>query len=53
MKLKAYRKAVVATAGAVVAILATQGIDVDPTISVAIISLFTAVLVSRVPNASE
>lgn len=50
MELNAYRKAVVATVGAVVAILATQGIDVDPTISVAVISLVTAFLVGRVPN---
>lgn len=48
--MKAYRKAIVATVGAIVAILATQGIDVDPTISVAIVSLLTAALVGRVPN---
>lgn len=45
-----YRKAVVAVVGAVVAILATQGIDVDPTVSTAVITLVTAFLVGRVPN---
>ena len=45
-----YRKAVVAVVGAIVAILATQGIDVDPTVSTAVVTLVTAFLVERIPN---
>lgn len=49
--MQSYRKAVVAVVGAVVAILAVQGIDVDPTLSTAVVTLITAFLVERIPNA--
>lgn len=45
-----YRKAVVAVVGAVVAVLATQGIDVDPGVSTAVVTLVSALLVYLVPN---
>ena len=54
MKVKArdYRKAIVAVVGAVVAVLAIAGFDIDPEISTAVIALATAALVARVPNES-
>ena len=45
-----YRKAVVAVVGAVVAILATQGIDVDEGTTTAVVTLVTSLLVFLVPN---
>lgn len=48
--LAGYRKAVLAVVGAVVAVLATQGIDVDEGTSTAIVTLVTALLVYFVPN---
>lgn len=44
------RKAIVAVVGAVVAILATAGYDVDDDTVAAVISLLTAVAVYIVPN---
>jgi hypothetical protein len=46
----AYRKAIVAVVGAVVAVLATQGVDVDPEVTQGIIGLATAALVYFVRN---
>lgn len=48
--MKEYRKAVVAVVGAIVAILAVAGIDVDPEVSAAVVSLATALLVYVTPN---
>lgn len=45
-----YNKAIVAVVGAVVAVLAAAGIDVDPEVSAAVVSLLTAVAVYLVPN---
>ena len=50
MALAPYRKAIVAVVGAFVAILATQGIDVDPEVSTSVITVATAVLVYFVRN---
>lgn len=45
-----FNKAIVATVGAVVAILASFGIAVDPTIAAAVVTLLTALAVYWVPN---
>jgi hypothetical protein len=45
-----YRKTVIAVIGAVVSILAIQGIDVDPELVGAVTTLATAALVFLVPN---
>lgn len=45
-----YRKAIVAVVGAVVAVAAAFGLDVDPTLSQAIITIAMAILVYAVPN---
>jgi hypothetical protein len=49
--LSEYRKAIVSAVAVVVAILATQGIEVDTEIVAAVTTLLTAFLVWRVPNA--
>lgn len=46
-----YNKAITAVIGAIVAILAAAGIDVDPAISTAVVTLITALAVYLVPNA--
>lgn len=46
----AYRKAIVAVAGAVVAIAAALGTDIDPEVTQSVIALATALLVYLVPN---
>lgn len=46
----AYRKAIVATVGAVVAILNAAGVPVAESVSESIIALATALLVYVVPN---
>ena len=46
----AYNKAVVAVVGAVVAVLAVAGIDVDESLAAAVVSVVTALLVYVVPN---
>jgi uncharacterized membrane protein len=48
--LSQYRKSVVALIGAVVTILALNGVDVDPEMVTAITTLVTASLVFVVPN---
>lgn len=48
--MRKYRKAATATVGAVVAILAAAGIDVDPEVSAAVVTLLTALAVYLVPN---
>lgn len=45
-----YNKLFVAVIGAVVAILATAGIDIAPEISTAVVTLLTALAVFLVPN---
>lgn len=45
-----YRKATTALIGAVVSILAVNGIDLDPELVAAITTLITAALVFAVPN---
>lgn len=45
-----YSKALVAVAGAVVAVLAAVGINVDPAVSTAVVGAITSVLVLIVPN---
>ena len=45
-----YKKAIVAVVGAVVAILAVAGINVEPEVSTAVITLITSLLVYAVPN---
>lgn len=45
-----YRKAIVAVIGAIVAFLATQGIDVDPSLVTGITTILTALAVYAVPN---
>jgi hypothetical protein len=46
----AYRKAIVAVVGAVVAVLAAAGTDVDPEVTNGVIGLATAALVYFVRN---
>lgn len=48
--MSAYRKAVVATVGAVVAILNAAGVPVAEEVSQSVIALVTALLVYVVPN---
>jgi hypothetical protein len=48
--LSQYRKTLVAVIGAVVTILAINGVDVDPELVTSITTLLTAFLVWRVPN---
>ena len=45
MRPSEYKKTIVAVIGAIVTILATQGIDVDPSLTVAITTILTAVAV--------
>jgi hypothetical protein len=45
-----YRKTVAAVIGAIVTILATQGVSVEPEIVIAVTTLITALLVYLVPN---
>lgn len=45
-----YRKAITAVLGAIVTVLATQGIDVDPGLVAAVSTVLTALLVYLVPN---
>ena len=52
-KIQVYNKAIVAVVGAAVAVLATQGIDVDPAISGAVITIITGAFVVRVPNKTK
>ena len=46
----AYNKAIIAVVGAIVAVLAVAGVNVDPEISAGIIGLLTAALVYFVGN---
>lgn len=46
-----YNKAIAATVAAIVAILATAGIDIDPAISTAVVTLLGALAVYLIPNA--
>lgn len=46
-----YRKAIAAVVTAAVAVLAVFGVDVEPAVSAAAVSLLTAVAVYLVPNA--
>lgn len=46
-----HRKLIAAVIGAIVTILATQGVSVDPEIVAAVTTLLTAVAVYLVPNA--
>jgi hypothetical protein len=48
--LSQYRKTVIAVIGAIVTILATQGVSVDQEIVTAVTTLITAALVFIVPN---
>ena len=48
--MKKVRKAIVAVVGAVVAVLAAAGVDVDPEVSAAVVSLATALAVYLIPN---
>jgi hypothetical protein len=48
--LQSYRKSIVAIIGAVVTVLAINGVDVDPEIVTAVTTLITASLVWWVPN---
>lgn len=45
-----YSKAIVAIVGAVVAVLAAAGINVDPAVSTAVVTLLTALAVYWIPN---
>ena len=45
-----YRKAIVAVVGAVVAVLAVAGVDVDPEVSAGVVGLLTAAAVAYLPN---
>lgn len=46
----AYRKAIVAVVGAVAAVAAAFGTDIDPEVTQSVIALATALLVYLVPN---
>jgi hypothetical protein len=46
-----HRKFIAAVIGAIVTILATQGVSVDPEIVAAVTTLVTAIVVWLVPNA--
>ena len=46
-----YKKSIVAVIGAIVTILAVNGVDVDPELVAAVTTLITASLVWWVPNA--
>ena len=48
--LSQYRKTAIAVIGAVVTILAINGVDLDPELVTAITTLITAALVFAVPN---
>lgn len=50
-KLAEARKAIAAAVTAIVAILATQGIDIDPAVKTAVVTLLGALAVYLVPNA--
>jgi uncharacterized membrane protein (DUF441 family) len=45
-----YRKFIAAVIGAIVTILATQGVSVDPEIVTAVTTLLTAIAVLLIPN---
>lgn len=45
-----YNKAIVAVIGAIVTVLAAQGINVDPEITTSVTTLVTALVVYLVPN---
>ena len=45
-----YRKAVVAVVGAVVAVAAAAGTEIDPEVANAVVGVLTALLVYVVPN---
>jgi CBS-domain-containing membrane protein len=45
-----YRKATTAIIGAIVTILAVNGVDLDPELVASVTTLITAVLVFAVPN---
>lgn len=45
-----FNKAIAATVAAIVAILATAGINIDPTISTAVVTLLGALAVYWIPN---
>lgn len=47
-----YKKSIVAVIGAIVTILAVNGVDVDPELVAAVTTLVTASLVWWVPNAA-
>lgn len=45
-----YNKAIAAAVTALVAVLATQGIDIDPEVEAAVVTLATTLAVWLVPN---
>ena len=45
-----YNKAIAAPVAALISILSTQGIDVDPDVETAIVTLVTAAVVWLIPN---